>query len=153
MKGLQSVIAEISSPDSFYFDGTGVLRRVTSSIFDDRGNVAQREALRKERHSRFRIRQAEAEARLAALRPRVGIDCCRGVWLMLLFSHPVLSPGCFRANCSGFLSPCHLEFSGVSIPRHTCTDSTRSYSISEGGKVGGLKMNILYMQKLSDKVD
>lgn len=65
------MIAEISSPDSFYFDGTGVLRRVTSSIFDDRGNVAQREALKKERHARFRFRQAEADARLAALRPKV----------------------------------------------------------------------------------
>lgn len=67
VKGLQSIIAEISSPDSFYFDGTGVLRRVTSSIFDDRGNVAQREAAKKERQARFRSRQVEAEARLASL--------------------------------------------------------------------------------------
>lgn len=77
------MIAEISSPDSFYFDGTGVLRRVTSSIFDDRGNVAQREASRKERYARFRSRlrsrQADAEARVAALRPKVCdgfASCC-----------------------------------------------------------------------------
>ncbi|CAB1100909.1 unnamed protein product [Ectocarpus sp. CCAP 1310/34] len=70
VKGLQSVIDEISSPDSFYFDATGVLRRVTSSIFDDRGNVAQREAMKKERQARFKFRQAEAEERLEPLRPK-----------------------------------------------------------------------------------
>ncbi|CAN0230505.1 unnamed protein product [Ectocarpus sp. 12 AP-2014] len=75
VKGLQSVIDEISSPDSFYFDATGVLRRVTSSIFDDRGNVAQREAMKKERQARFKFRQAEAEARLEPLRPEVCLLC------------------------------------------------------------------------------
>lgn len=73
VKGLQSVIDEISSPDSFYFDGTGVLRRVTSSIFDDRGNIAQREAAKKKRQERFRLRKGEAEARRTALRLKVVI--------------------------------------------------------------------------------
>lgn len=71
VKGLQSIIDEISSPDSFYFDGTGVLRRVTSSIFDDRGNVAHREAMKKQRHERFLSRQEDAEERRAALRSQV----------------------------------------------------------------------------------
>ncbi|CAN0143731.1 unnamed protein product, partial [Pylaiella littoralis] len=70
VKGLQSIIDEISSPNSFYFDSTGVLRRVTSSVFDDRGNVAQRAAIKKERQARFSLRQAEAEARLTSLRPK-----------------------------------------------------------------------------------
>lgn len=82
VKGLQSIIDEISSPDSFYFDGTGVLRRVTSSIFDDRGNVAQREAIKKQRQARFSLRQTESEARLvSSLRPKV-----IGSYLAYIFS-------------------------------------------------------------------
>ncbi|CAN0372663.1 unnamed protein product, partial [Laminaria digitata] len=67
-EGLQSIIDEISSPDSFFFDGEGTLRRVTSSIFDDRGSIAQLEAIKRQRQERFRIRQEETEARRADLR-------------------------------------------------------------------------------------
>eukprot|EP00752_Nemacystus_decipiens_P008919 g7962.t1 len=91
VKGLQSVIAEVSSPDSFYFDGTGVLRRVTSSIFDDRGNVAQREALKKERQARFQFRQAEAEARLASLRQKADKKSQNGVMALVHRSASVQS--------------------------------------------------------------
>ena len=65
------MIDEISSPDSFFFDGEGTLRRVTSSIFDDRGSIAQLEAMKRQRQERFRSRQEEAEARRADLRLKV----------------------------------------------------------------------------------
>ena len=63
MKGLQSIMDEVSSPDSFYLDSFGALRRVTSSIFVERRNTAQREKARRQRQERFRARQEGANAR------------------------------------------------------------------------------------------
>ncbi|CAM9197639.1 unnamed protein product, partial [Choristocarpus tenellus] len=61
VRGLQAIIEEVSCPESFYFDEVGVLRRVTSSIFDDRGNTAQREMKRQLRIERFRAQREKGQ--------------------------------------------------------------------------------------------